>query len=236
MGLDIVELVMDAEDEFEINLLDTDTFTTVGEMEELVWKKLQQKAEPGVCPNVIFALRLRHALVANAGASRAQIRLTTKMDDVLPKSSRAKVWTQMTQAVGVPLPKLSYSRRLVSLFWLTVTVLCGWAAFSVGKAVVLASIPALVVGLPLVLLLLWMIVVWITGAEPCTVPKVAHTMRDLVSHLATRHGKEIIRNKGPLQSREEVREKLYSIIAKHANRPASELRPENRFVQDLGLG
>lgn len=61
MGLDIVELIMDVEDAFKISILDTETCATVGELNAMINKKLQGKLEPGICPNVVFALRFRMA-------------------------------------------------------------------------------------------------------------------------------------------------------------------------------
>ena len=68
MGLDGVELLMEIEDAFEIEIPDSaERIKTVADLNALITKILNDKLDPGVCANVVFALRLRRGLMAVTG-------------------------------------------------------------------------------------------------------------------------------------------------------------------------
>src|SRR5688500_14733790 len=77
MGMDLVELVMELEDEFEISIPDdvATELLTVGKTTDMVLGELRRRVgEAGVCATARSVYRLRRGLIARCGARRGDVR------------------------------------------------------------------------------------------------------------------------------------------------------------------
>jgi acyl carrier protein len=145
VGLDSVEIVMELEERFGINLPDHELHTarTVADLAALVIARLPKTGSP-VCPTACSFYRLRRALMAVTGADRDSVRPSVGMDQFLPRRPfRRRMWAGL-RAVHPGLPRL-VAPRLVDRFliWMSLFAL---AALPVG-AIVLVGLYGIAAGL-----------------------------------------------------------------------------------------
>ena len=115
MGLDIIEVLMSVEDEFELAIPDEDAervFTTVGAtVDYLVGRLAADGRRAGVCPSSRTFYRLRRDVVARFGVDRRAVRMGSTFGRLIPAGKRSH-WKQVARASGIP----SEPRRLSDLF------------------------------------------------------------------------------------------------------------------------
>ena len=112
MGMDLVELVMDFEDEFNLSIPDEDYehLRTVGDMYEYVIRKkgdaIEEPSRPRVCLTMVTFSRLRPALQAVTDVPRRSIRTMTSMKQLTPHLRRRSDWENIKEMSGLQLPDL----------------------------------------------------------------------------------------------------------------------------------
>src|ERR1051325_3146166 len=106
MGLDMVELVMDVETEFGINLPDQrlQNVRTVGDLTDCVAASLVAD-HAAACPSAARFFRLRAAWSAPGLAVRRRIRPGAQVRDLIPWADRRRAWRALCQA-GLRPPRL----------------------------------------------------------------------------------------------------------------------------------
>ena len=111
MGLDVVELVMRVEEEFEIAIADEEAsqLETVGQLHLCVLTKLGLTS-PNPCLSSATFYQLRRAMLPLSGVARSDVRPTTPTELLLPASNRRAHWSELSQTLGAKLPALKRPR------------------------------------------------------------------------------------------------------------------------------
>ncbi len=236
MGMEMAELVMDLEDKFKIYIQISDVFTTVGELEACLIKKLAAKPKLDACPTPVIALRLRHALMQATGLERKEIRFSSRLQDILSCAKEPDAWSLLADNLGCTLPRLRFQKRIITIYWSLV------AATVIATPIIINPVWLIALGIflwiiliPIVLIALWALVLLISGARPVVLPENLQTFQDLLNFLTKTKKEYFISTQTPL-SEQQVHNQLYEIIAKYADRPMHEISSQHTLHRDLGLG
>ncbi|MBI2302730.1 MAG: hypothetical protein HYU66_27810 [Armatimonadetes bacterium] len=251
MGLDLVELVLRFEEEFEIALDDEDASeaTTVGALFNLICWELAAEGPDGSsdsthCVHQREFHALRRALVGRMGVTRSAVSLDARLDDLLPAGSRPMQWRLLEEGTGGPLPPLSRPGvvphgPLIGLGVMMVLVLWSTIEPVSGLLLLLLACP------------LWAASAVASRVWPATrLPREAETVRSLVGWMAGGHDRwhkagsrrvQRVRLQAQGQTRrrwtrEEVWERMVAITVDQLGIKPEEVRQEARWVQDLRIG
>ncbi len=178
MGLDMVELVMDAEEEFGVRLEDRqlERVRTVGDFAAVVASSLRDNLA-AACPTSARFFRLRSAWSSACNVSRRRIRPEAQVRDLFPWWARKRAWHALRGA-GLEPPRLRLSAWIkwplytACTLGLAVVVLTSFAAPSfiswavVPLGVTLFAAAALAYQLPRDIKTVADLVQASTGAEP----------------------------------------------------------------------
>jgi acyl carrier protein len=217
LGLDTVELVLALEEEFGLQIPDdaATRLTTPGEVADYLCTRLRMHSDDP-CPSQRGFYQLRKAITRRWGRARAEIRPDTPLDPLLRGGARKK-WQALGEELGCALPRLRRSRLL---FWgVVVGVPAQCAAWLVIPGAALTW-PAMVF---VMLFLTLNVATRAWGTEP---PRGATT----VGHLT----RWITSVETGIYSREQVLARVIRVTSEQLNIPMEDIRPNSRFVQDLG--
>ncbi len=105
MGLDLVELVMEIEDEFGFDLPDADAerISTVGQTAAYVISRLRQQAPPPIdyCPTSRAFHRVRKQLQSRFGVSRRAVTPSSRIGDLVRTRVHRFEWNEVARACGL---------------------------------------------------------------------------------------------------------------------------------------
>ncbi|MCA9117823.1 MAG: hypothetical protein KDA79_22285 [Planctomycetaceae bacterium] len=231
--MDAVEIVMEVEDRFGIEIPEDDyaEFRTVGEMHSYVLCRLPMTAKVAPasltpCPSFAPFFALRRTLAGMAG-TELRVRPQTELGQLLPPAGRRQLWDRIRQKFGSVVPELKRPGVITTL------------ATVAGSAVVLIFMlgAGSFAGACVALMLAGMFIgVMLHGAtQPLAVcfPKDCRTVGDVVRLVRP----ELRPGRPPeswsQQNPEDVWNELVEIVSEQVNIPAAEIRPESRFVEDL---
>lgn len=136
MGLEMLELVLETEKEFNIRLQDREVTKCVTPRRfiDLVWSKLVP-ADPRACPTQHAFYRIRQALVTVLGVSRRSIRPSTPLQSLFPDEtgkdappgrSSGDNWLALRQTLNPPRwPPVHQSPWSGTAITFVVLLLCG---------------------------------------------------------------------------------------------------------------
>lgn len=233
MGLDVVEMVMDVEDEFSIQIPHSrwSEMRTVGDMCRVVASSLDENGRPD-CRSIPAFCALRRGFIG-LGYARREIRPERRLDDFFSGFSRPLAWSQLNQHSGCRLPELHRPRWLVLVIvFLPILGLC-WC---IGGALLHADgylLAALMIlaGLPIYAGL----AAYLTKPLAIMPPSGCITVGDLVRQTL-RHNDFAVRTEQPRAPAEEFFPKIRRIVSKTLNIPEAEITLESRFIEDLKAG
>lgn len=251
MGMDMVELIMDIEDRFNIAIPDEDfeRVRTVGAFHEHVLAQLAIKRETEPvdhprsrphCPTQQAFLTLRQAIqTTRPDAANARIRPSTLLADLFPRNRRRSAWKNLGKQLDVWLPMLKLPRPIGTLIkWLvpigltglaiaaaTTSDFPGEAVFQVFYGSIMTAI-ALAAGFVL--------------SRPFATqfrPELA-TVGDVARHLFEKHPYRYdgTRDAAPTMSDEEVWDIIVDRIAEIGGIERDTIRSETRFIEDIYFG
>jgi len=111
MGLEIVELVLRVEDEFDINLPDSDleVLKTPADLAWYIHTKLCKQREEAKTPQRGFYI-LRKILMQEFGFKREQLRPSTKLQDLFKDDVRRN-WKRLDKLFSYSLPSLALTPK-----------------------------------------------------------------------------------------------------------------------------
>jgi acyl carrier protein len=224
MGLDGVELVMAVEEEFQIAISDSEVAecTTVGKLVKLVHSRLRHSnTEP--CPSQHSFYLARQKLISFLHIPREKIKPETKLEEIIPKKNRKRLWSQVTTAMAAD--GVFYHNRLVRPKWMTYGLL---PAFFVMPCAYL-----LWIGFPFALSLISALPVFIfferiTRLFSTEFPNKMSQVKDLIKLIKSLNSKT--------WSEEEVFVKIRGITAKQLGIDESLVTLDAKFIDDLGAG
>ncbi|HSG69337.1 MAG TPA: acyl carrier protein, partial [Planctomycetaceae bacterium] len=150
MGLDIVELVMEVEDAFGIQIPDKDyeQIRTVGDLHDYIVRHRQppdveDSNKARVCLTSATFLRLRRAFIQLFGISRRSVRTSSQLDELVPRVNRREKWNQLQEMVQLKLPALERPFWLFFLLAVCVISLAScflWLIAPLGLAGILVTL------------------------------------------------------------------------------------------------
>ncbi len=107
MGLDSVEILMDVEDAFGITIpvQAVEKIVTLADLYETVWHLVNSKLTHA-CISSTFFYRIRASLLQEFNHSKNDITLTSRMDSLIPRKDRRRVYQYWQESLKLELPKL----------------------------------------------------------------------------------------------------------------------------------
>lgn len=160
MGLDGVELVMAVEDEFKINISDSDAArcVTVGLLVDLIYSRLRHNTQDPCLSQQGFHI-VRKTMIELLGLKRSQIKLETRLGDLIGRTNRREIWHKLLHALRgqedawPPLERPSWMNRIVNLvipiiICVAIVTLTWWPFIMALLVAVVAGILANLITIP----------------------------------------------------------------------------------------
>jgi len=118
MGLDIVELVIGAEETFGISIPDEDAseLVTVGLMHDYIMRKLEIQGRQTCISSKVF-YTLRRGLIQLTGLERRRITPDSDLSELMPEKDRRKIYNALDRVTDLRLPSLSFPGIITALIW-----------------------------------------------------------------------------------------------------------------------
>ncbi|MGD9791433.1 MAG: phosphopantetheine-binding protein [Phycisphaerales bacterium] len=234
MGLEVVEIVMEAEDRFGVSLPDAELehVRTVADLSALIWSRLPRSS--GVCPTMHEFFEIRRKVVATTRLDRRTVRPTTRIADLFPTHLR-RSWKRLRK-LDRRVPQLVASPRAdavmlwvsgISVFLYITTFGTMWGAHGVSSLVF--SIP---------ILFLWLAGLSIASTRLAMhLPLGIETIGDLARAVAPLDTRGMNVSAGSrLLSQIRVLEETRTLVARNLALSLERVRPESDFIKDLGCG
>ncbi len=114
MGLDLVELVMEIEEEFGLDIPDyeAEKLTTVGSVYE--WLKIRVASfSPVACLTQRVFYKLRRALIANYNLERRTIEPNTRLTDLMPLALVESGWPFLQMFIDLKTPPFKVANEFL---------------------------------------------------------------------------------------------------------------------------
>lgn len=211
MGLEVVEIVMDIEEEFGVSLQDQEVSLlqpTVGSLVHYVQSKVDS-LESDRCATAAAFYRLRRFFIEELNVQRGSIRPDTRLEDLIPIDPRRTLWQKL--APTLPLRIRSLERPSWVHAILGITILAVIVGLFISWTWVLAG------------LLAGFLVYVATQPLATRFPGGCQTMRDL-AHRVARPAKDAGR-----LSDEEIAHKVRLIVCDNLAIPIGELTDDKRL-------
>jgi acyl carrier protein len=231
MGLELVEIVMEAEETFGIIVSDKvdPPLRTVGQFCNYILECRRQTQQQG-CPTARTFRDVRRVLTETASVPRRAIRPATELTAILPLRMRRRVWKRLQQEVPGRLRGLRLPFRIGP-------VLVGGCLVAgvIGTAIIVPHVGfvhAMVLGGTAIVAML-LVTFFLTRPFALAFPLGVATVGDVA--LATLPPGYEAAVKQPMTD-EEVWEKLQKIVADILGVKVESVTPSARFVEDLGAG
>lgn len=236
MGLDSIEIVVEIEEAFGINIPDEEVerIRTVADFHNCVWKTLGDKHSEWCKSQHIF-YKLRKYICETSEVPQEKFYPDASMNDCLKMANRRKVYSEFESAMDLTLPKLVLSNP-----WIIFLNLFGFVTIGVGLmiSIILTGFSiysGLVFLIPTAGVILTFLLSMALNPLRTTIrtPKVADFIREI---MIINYGKinrpstnEILSN------RKEVEFVINRIIADKSGLELSEITPERSITDDLGI-
>ncbi len=221
MGLDGVELILATEEEFGIEIADSDAanLLTPHQLAAHVSHLLGRvEMKSSRCLSRAAFYRIRRTLCAEFSATRDAIHLATPLAPYLASTPRQR-WRQLIQAIDArQLP------RLVCPGWLTRSLGISLPLIALALAVMLALPPW---GLLLMPALTWLLSMLLLDRLAWLLPAQLQTISDLVPYVRIAEPTD--------WNADYVLQRVMQLTAIQLGLKIGQLHPDSRFVEDLGL-
>ena len=230
MGLDVVELVMRVEEEFEIRIEDEEAslLNTAGQIHTLILSKTGLLNE-NRCQSSATFYQLRRALVDIAATPRRAMRPTTAVGELLPVAKRRQQWKSWSEAAKVELPALEKPK------WMQIAVPLFFAAI-IGAGFYEWNTSSSAVFWPyaFALVALYKAHQW-SEIRAVNLPADCATMGGLTKAVMKLNYGINTEPREP-QTSEEIWERLKAIVVDETGVAPDEVTREARFIRDLNFG
>lgn len=239
MGLEMVELTMEAEESFGIKIPDEalSNVRTVADFAAVIFSRLPAdrrtlpSAEP--CPTAHEFYQLRQYLVESVGLTQTRIRPTTRLADLFGKDLRTN-WDAL-HLYRPNMPRLTVPDKLDGCLLLTTAVLILVMPLVVSLQWVLhgpwLGMPLAIFSLALLLALL-KLPAYFFG----TIPGELVTVSDLVRRLCLSEQRLDPTSPPLVLTQNDVLQEVRRITAEQFCLRLEEVHPQSDFVKDLGAG
>ena len=223
MGLELVELVLAVEEEFDVRLR-CPVPETVGEFFDSIRTAIQrdQRILAACCPSIPVFFEVRDA-VQDAWAASSRIAPSTFLIEVLPPGRLAVAWQRLESQLNVRLPKLTAPREqgAVALAFI------GFVALMECLACVSADLPGLLFATVIGISVLFFMFVAIVNRLPHSLPNEISTVGDLVRNLLP------VRGVSDAQSESLHWARFVTLVSDQLDVPQNSIDRASHFVRDL---
>jgi acyl carrier protein len=244
MGLDGVELILDVEETFGISVPDEDLQRchTAGQLHSLIVAKVGVISGRGCLTLRVFN-SLREAITECFSHHCDEVSPSAKTDDLIPWENRREEWRRLAEALQLRLPALKRpSWLIIPLQWLS-TFLGPLCFLLITGGINLEWLGLESVSSPGALILLTVVTFWLV-LLPLTQPLQRHFSPNekrfgglvgSVLHLNLKALTQSSEDDTHPLSRADIWEVLCQLISLHLGVKREEIKPEARFIKDLGL-
>lgn len=227
MGLDIVELIMRVEEEFEIEIPDSDAemLSSPGMLCAYIEHRLGRASSPSTarsyCPTSRAFYAVRRELM-QLGIERRHITPQTSLEALWSRSQRRHNWNALGEALHFDLPSLCRSPEWAFVGLLPIGLFPIWLLLS----------PATAIATFVFYIASWWLGSYLTQPLAVHTPKEMRSVADLARRLSPRFCIPA--------SQEERAPDLWPIvrglIADEFSIPVEQVARDAHFISDLGLG
>lgn len=231
MGMDTVEMVMEMEDTFGVELTEADVeaVRTPRDLVDVIFGKLRH-SDVQVCQTQRGFYLLRRAFMQELGLARNDIRLDSHFREWIPPEHERELWPRLQVSVsarGWPdLARPLWMVRLLTCIVLAVMIIICLAittflATAPVAGFIISIMPALILTIPLAI-----VAAWSTERYRHYIPGRYQTIRDLVrctlssDHIAWK--------------RKEVSSTVKLIVMEQLDVKEADYREDARFIEDFG--
>ncbi len=232
MGLDGVEMIMEVEDRFgiEIPMEAFPRMVTVGDLFDHILAALKPRATEPTCLSALAFLSLRRA--ATTLGARERLRPRDSTDAILPRSGRIEYWSRLQRESELRLPPLKRPDWLALASVISVVVvaiLAGAMAFESTRSEGAAYFVGVAAGAMAAVIL-------VSATDPfaTTLPPECRTLRRLAL-TALRFNFQKLSELAGSRGRNDVWIVLREIIVVQLDVSPVAVTPSARFIDDLGL-
>lgn len=230
MGLDLVELTMEIEDEFGIRISDEDASKceTVGDIHAYLCRHLN-KARTDRCVSMQTFFRLRRAFIESLGIERAAIIPSASIESYISNSWQLNEYQHIAGQTGFRMPPLVRPAVLEIINWgamfaIGAALICPYFYFPWGDASIWAIVGALSVAISI------SIVARRTVWHPRRI-LITDTLGELTKRII------VINNLGAGSTdwtRDRIWQKLRTIVVEQLGVQPSQVVPQAHLIRDLG--
>lgn len=234
MGLDTVELMMQVEDEFDVQIPNDQWWRlqTVGDMCAMV-ASLSNPMWKGLCRHPRAFCTLRRGLM-QMGHERHHIRTKTPIHELFPRPQIRRRWQHLTRMTGYKLPDLRPPIWIlrVALFvplflFVAMTVaVCALFVWPIDPIILMIAIALTIVSPCSIFLLPWLTRPFAVHPDDCD------TVGDLVRWVV-RHNTMSEMTDQYLLTGEHHFARIRAIVSEQLNIPEAEIHLHSRFIEDL---
>jgi len=219
MGLDIVNILLHTEEEFDIYLPDSDMvdLRTPEDLAKYIHKKLSEQRNELKNPQHGF-YTLRKMLMEEFGFKREQLRPSTKLQELFKDDIRQN-WERLSKLFSRPLPHLELNRkqsRGLFIFNLIVALISYYYFKSFWLSLYIFLILFIILGYRYTKLF---------GTQ---IPKEYETLSSLLRYI------DYSKNLNRYKTYDEILKKVIEISAEELDLSIEEIKPNSRYVEDLG--
>ena len=223
MGLDYIELIVEIEKKFKISINESEIYhaDTVGKLAEVVYKRLKKDAYDPCLTQKGFYI-LRQYLIFEYKLSRSEFKPDTKLNDIVPKRRRLKMWRSLIKAItndpnNIEL-ELSLWPKFIFLYFCPLLVLTLILYLLPWEASWLAILAAFTTS--------W-IFSWLLTPLRNKIPDTCSTVKDLIPYITTRGIK--------VWEKDEVYEEIKNLIVEMFYINPVLITPDSHIIDDMGL-
>lgn len=236
MGLDIVELVIEIEETFQIRIEDDQAarLRTVGDLYDYILTRLPNR-EMRTCLGAVAFYRVRRALIEELGVERRAVGPRGSTAEIVPRARRRDTWHRLNTHFRWRFPPLRRPHWLVAL--LTSIILVGYLSTIVGLRLMDSTWRQPLWSAPAAALAPWLLMSWLAArsTRPWAreLPRGCATIGELSSCLLTLNLGAICRARDETD-RDAVWSVLQSVIVEQLGVKPELVTRQARFVEDLG--
>jgi len=228
MGLDVVELVLEAEEAFKISLADDDMsrIVTAGDLHDAILRRLPEPKRT-VCLTAIAFYGIRQTLIAVTGRDRREIRPSTKLADLLAPGIRKSAWRKMGRDLAVRMPSLD-----VPAWGVPLVIGCGIAAgIALGAALPPAFFFVAAIGAIVAIVVSARLLFKLFGTS---LPRHMQTVGQVAAAVVAKNYAQLSEDRVSRDS-EEVWQSLRILLAEQFGMDPEEITKQSRLADDLGV-
>lgn len=234
MGLDAVEIIMEAEEEFGIEILDDDysSLITVGDFHQMIVQKLKTNNEllaaHQPCPSIPAFLETRKAFCSLTNIKRNKHRPFVNLQNFLPVFSRRAIWRTFQSTTKIELPKLVLHEPIRFL----VFAIGIFLTFSISLPLIQLGVAGMTL-LAIAALCIWIFLFVVSRPLANAFPENCQTIADVVRHAKPPHYPPLHSTEFSHKSPDEIWQRVVRIIVAALSVDETDVRPETRFIEDL---